>query len=510
MGYVGDYDPVGFDQLDPGTWPTPAPYSPGDWWYLVAAGTINGVDVEVGDRVFPIGTGRLYGEGLYGDEVYGGAPPDPPWPADDPYRVRWRAQAWTNAPAWQRPPAPGSGCAFGDTGWRIVIETFLINPAARLYGEGLYGDDVYGDDWRGPVEDWVDSTRPAYGIVARWGADDGSPSVDVDSARFDVLDQLGDVFPILAGLDVDKSRALAPGVATPVRVALLDPNGDPWPIFTGRIERVDDRHETRPRLVSVDAFGMAADLAVSRDVARGTETAAERLDALVESVGYSWGVDPWPTPAPTLRPVDRTNQARIRDEIDRAALSAGWIVSTDPLGVLNARPWPDTGTGGAVTRVCDRLDVEALPAVEIERIADTGEVLNAAYVESVEVEGHPTLYSSARDVEAIARFRERTDAMGFPRDDLSAQQGDLDALARSVVDRFGRIVNRVTSIEVDTRQDERWLDVLARARAGDLYRVETTEPVISSVDTVLVGVEYRVTPGRIRATLKLSTITPTL
>lgn len=505
MTYRGDFDPTGFDDLDPLTWPT-GPYDPDDWWYLTGPLTVNGVAAGLGDRLYPIGRGRRYGELDYGDGVYGGAIPDPPWP-EDPWRVSWRVRRWSTAPAWQRPPGPYDGVPFGDRGWRFLVEVYTTLPDARTYGDGAYGDGVYGDTVA-PSMDWRPVTCAGFGVVVRRGGDDGSPLIPVDTLRLDALDVDSEQFPLLTVDASTVARRAVAGVGTPIRVAFIDPAGEPHPVFTGRIQSTADEHDRPPRTVIVDAYGMAASLAVTRRVQRPAEPADRRLAALLDVVGYEWGsLDPGPLPE--LRRIDENMTALVRDELDRAALSVSMQVRADAYGVLAVHPWPTPPTGDTLV-VADTVDTVGLPARSIMFAADTDEILNVVTVESEPVQGAKGLAAMVDDPPSSSRFGPSSSTLGFPVTNLSAYQPELDALATAALDRYSRIVNRVVSVDVSSRTDPRWLPVLVDLDVGRPVSVNATKPRPTRFDAVVVGVEHRVTPTGVDATIYLSTTTRTL
>lgn len=498
MAYVADFDPTGFVQADPSTWPTPAGYSPGQWWFLTAPGTVNGVDVDVGDRMYPIGTGRLFGENDYGDGVYGGPVPAAPWPADAA-RVRWSARAWSSAPAWNRPPGPYDGAPFGNTGWRIAVEALLPVPGARLFGDLDYGDGVYGDTVA-VATDWVDVACNVSGAVIRRGGNDGSPLVDVDELNLDVLDVDVDVIAVV-------TRPRRGDVFTPLRVSLIDPMGDPHPLFTGRIEQIRDAVDRPPRTVTIDAFGMTADLVRDGDAARPEETADRRVDALIARTGYAWGSIPAP-PGNLLRryetgdgPVD------LRDAIDTAALSARWQTHSRATGVVEFIDWPTVANGDPIT-VTDRKGTQAFAATSVDLVADTTELLNEVTARSAAVQGASEIVATSTDRASVARYGRRASAIGFPVSGLSTLRDDLDTFVDVVRDRYGSIVSRVASIRVDTRTDTRWLDVLADLDVGQAFTVAPTSTG-ASINALCAGVELSIMPGRIAATIHMTTVTPT-
>lgn len=509
VSYRGDYDPALFDQADPATWPQPATdYEPAAWWYITAPGVINGTAVAVGDRIYPTGAGRTYGEGTYGEAVYGGDPPPPPWAAEA-WRVYWVARAWSSAPGWQRPPAPYAGEPLGETGWRLALEVWRIDPAARLYGSDTYGDGTYGGEVV-PAVDWSDLSCPLVAAVIRRGATDGSPAVEVDEATIEVLDPSGRLVPLGTVEAADDGLYRAPTIGTPVRLALLGPQGEPWPLFTGRLDELVDVADRPPRAVEVSALGMTGDLVTSMPLSRPGELLSDRLDALLDLAGYSWGREV-PVSAQQLRRIEQLDDAEVLEQLRLAALSGGLVVRTGADGVIRFDPWPTEPSAAPTLEVTDRLDAQPLPVAAAELRADTAELLTVTRLGSSEVQGAAAIMVEVADGPGVGRFGRHSEALGLPVLELSAQRADLEALAQAVSDRHGRIVSRVSRLSVTLDHDDRWLPTLAGLDLGTGVLFTQTEPRAVRWSAVLVGLELRITarPARVNADLYLSTITPT-
>lgn len=507
MSYIADFDPTGFDPGDPLTWPVPAPYSPGSWWYITAPGAIGGVPVDVGDRVYPTGVGRRYGELDYGDVVYGGDAPAPPWPAD-PLRVTWLPFS-QSAPAWDRPPPPYSGCELV-AGYRIVIEVLYNSDLdTRTYGMGNYGDEVYGSA-NGLGDEWHDITPKSYGVVARHGGDSGAPTVEVDSALFDLFDLDASLFPLDPAPASPDGIHRAPTRSSPIRVAILDPDGNASPIFSGRIAEVVDVHERGVRTLTVDAYGFASDLATSLvSTARNEEPASSRIDHFLARADWSWGKLAYPGVGETLRRLEAVEQVTAITLVDTAAISSSWSSATDRYGRLDVREWPLLPIGPPV-EVSDRIGTAALASPSIEYVVDDAELLNIVTVASDSVQGSPELFEKVRDSSSVGRFGRSTSSLGFPLSGLSSDRQALETLAGNVLARHSRTVTRCSSVEADSALDPRWVPILAELERGRLIRTIRTKPSPVTIDHVLVGIEHRLTRGRWVATLFLSTLTPSL
>jgi hypothetical protein len=515
-GYRGDYDPTGFDADNPATFPGyPGPYDEADWWYLTAAavlesqlgGRIPAQTVEVGDRLYPVGFGRRYGDFNWGDRNYGG-PIEAPWgPAD----VGWRAWSAAIGEPWDRPPPPYSGCPAGDRfpQWRLVVEMLYNAPdAARVYGEANWGDEIYGAEAVAGMQ-WNDVTSTAFSIVIRHGGIDGAPVVPVSQAQLDIRDEDADLFPMSI-----PAAWTAPRVGTMVRLSMLDPLAVWYPLFVGRLEQIADRHDTPPRLLELDAFGLSFDL-VSTLARwwRHTETADVRSAAILDAVMWQWSdpVLPLPEVTVTVRasaaaPVDVV----ARDELDTTAISANHHLDFDLYGRPRFRPWPLAAAGDPLV-VCDCAGHGGLVATRIDFIADTAETLNDVYVARGDADGTVGLAqrSDPASIDAVGR---RSETLGFPITGLFALQRNLDRLADDALSRYGRIMNRAATFEVDTLADPGWFDVLVTLDSGRAVHVMRRGIAGHDLDldAVVVGVERRRLPNRWYATVYLSTTTPTI
>lgn len=508
MTYRGEYDPTGFNQLDVGTWP-PVPvdesgYLPGDWWYITAPGSINGDPVDVGDRVYSIGRGRLFGELEYGDDVFGGPVDPPPW-SPDVLRVGWLAVAFTQPP-WDRPVPPYAGCPLiGE--WRIVVEVLAaVDDGVRTYGSGTYGSDVYGDIY-GRGLGWLDITSNAYGIVARRSGD-GGPIVDVDEIALDLVDFDASLIPMSVPRVENE-----PGVGTMLRVSLLDPQSEPHSLFVGRIESMVDVHDTERRTLAIDAYGLATDFVVSAPSwERPQETTSTRLAALFQLVEWEWGT-------PSIEPdwYDHLQRPAIeqsivaRDEIDQVAISGGLTFDTDRRGVPRFVRWPlepDQTMEPIVVVDAKRLDGIASPSLDF--VADTAQLLNVAEVSSVDEGVIPATVVVRRDEASIALVRMRSQTFGFPLTDLYSYGQRCEQTADAALERFSRTTTRIDTFEIDTTVDKRWLPIAATIDRGQRLEVSRTQPRPLTLDALVVGYELRFVRGRVTGTVYCSTLTPTI
>jgi hypothetical protein len=190
-----------------------------------------------------------------------------------------------------------------------------------------------------------------------------------------------------------------------------------------------------------------------------------------------------------------------RSLMDRAAVSAGWTVDTDPRGRLRAMSWP-LPVGPPLVDVSDCADTPtgALPAVNIRFQSDMAELLTVGVVTTaadVEV--------SEADPVAVNLYGIRSDTLGFPVGPVDVDEPAARTLARSAVDRYAHAVERVETITVDAARHPAWLDVLARIGRGDTIRIHRTVSAPVTMLAVVTGVQHDIGPGRWTATITLTT-----
>lgn len=118
--------------------------------------------------------------------------------------------------------------------------------------------------------------------------------------------------------------------------------------------------------------------------------------------------------------------------------------------------------------------------------------------------------AQSEEIYSIAKYGRASQALGFPKTDLAFQtQADAQPITDRTVARFSNITRHIESVTADTNIDQEWLGPLADLDTGQKVSVvrEGIRPL--TLDNVLVGIDYRLTPGRLEAVLHLSTITPT-
>lgn len=520
MTYRGDYDASGFDPADQATWPgwtgTDATYADGDWWYVTGpavvpaqgGGLIPSTTVEMGDRLYPVGFGRLVGDGTYGGGVFGG-PLQSPWTLSDGATVLFRPWSAAAAP-WDRPAPPHAGCPYGPSAdrWRVVVEALVLDPVTmpRTYGADQYGDGIYGDTLDTAAEVWFDITPPALALFVRRGTADGGATVPADELVVDVFDPAVDWFPFAI-----PASWYAPSVGSFVRVSLLDPLQSSHPMFVGRIERIDDDHDAPPRVVLVEAFGLTFDTAHTLDTwTRPAELAADRVEALRVAAGWDWSPTViTPNDGPMLQSVDRIDVG-VRRELDRTAMSAGWVADFTLVGEMRLRQWPrvESGTAGRLSVSDCPATGDELHASRLRIVDDTAETVNWATYRNAPPVGESASVGHASDPVSIARVGRRP-GLGMPFTDLSTMPADLQALADRVVDRYGKVTLRIAEVEVDTLREPRWLAVAADLDTGALVTVTRrafADRVIELVG-IVTGVEHRLQPNRLQSILYLTTLT---
>lgn len=112
------------------------------------------------------------------------------------------------------------------------------------------------------------------------------------------------------------------------------------------------------------------------------------------------------------------------------------------------------------------------------------------------------------DTPSIDHFGERSEALGFPLSGLSTLDADLQPFADAVRDRYGRIVNRLASLEAVVNRDAGWLEPLIHLDLGD--NIHFTRRAITpelTLDALVCGYEHRIIRNDWRTTIYTTTTT---
>jgi hypothetical protein len=503
------YDPRGFVDTNPATWPQPIPpatlYQPGMAWTMTAAGTVQGQTLAVGDLLYVVHKDRLFGDGTFGSGMFGSTPGQD-WTAADVRFVAW----YPALPPENQPPLPYSGCKFGDTGWWIIIDCwFNAAQLSRRFGEGTFGSGVFGGGDPTPTQ-WVDITAGYTDVTINRGNQDGAPAVDVPEIKVTWYD------PQFLRLDVTPPAAWhLPFVGRPVRVSFYDPGWVWHPRIVGEIERITDPSvwttSGEPRFVTLEAFGPAMDLTRTLPAwSRPAENASARFAALLAAAGWRYGSSTVVYPPDVALHADPTpRDVAARAEIDRTAISAGWTFDTDRRGLPRLRSWPlPLLTAAATVTDCDDGPGGAVVATLITFTADESQMINVATV-SNQVAPTPDVAQSV-DATSVQLYGGNDNALGFPQLGLAyANHAAGQAITDRVLARYSRIVTHVEPIDADTLVDGGWLAILADLDTGEHLTVTRTHPHPYTIDAIVVGVDETITPDRMEATVYTTTTTPT-
>lgn len=518
MALVGPYDASTFVEGDYDTYPPLPPgvdlYQPAMHWNITGAGTIQGQAVVVGDLIFATqGSGRLYGQNTYGDQIYGGLS-DGDWTVQQVFFLRWDS----TKPPPDTDPYPNAGCAFtrpdlagGDwaPGWRIVIDAWFNDlVGSRTYGQDAYGDEVYGDADSSGQPAWVDITQPGYRIETGDGTREGIQRVPVSEVVISFYDEDGVWFDF-----ADPWWWYQPQPGTPIRVGLIDPEFRYHPVIVGEIERVEDVHDgDHPRVVMVRAFGQLMDLVV--DVI-GLQSPAERTSTrynrLVGLVGWQWGSGDMTFPDDADADLHADNAPRdivVRDELDRTVQSAGWFLDQDRRGYMRVRRWPHEPDGPVLQVAdCDEHDdpADVVVAPSMTLANDESQLLNWVIATNA---AEPMLEVRGESSESISRFGKRGRALDYPKTGLAfADPTQAATWVWRIVDRFSFITRHVEELTADTDVDQGWLPVLAELDTGQAVQVLRRHPHPLVLDAVVTGWRHVLEPGRWVSSLFVSTST---
>jgi hypothetical protein len=516
MPLVGPYNASTWVDGNYATYPQLPPgvtfYQPSMWWNVTGAGTIQDQHVVVGDLLFATqGSGRLWGQGEYGSQVYGGMSHGD-WTVEQVYFVKWDS----TAPPEIRPPYPNAGCPFTRDdqpdgnwapGWRIVIDAFYNDRVgSRTYGDGNYGDEVYGDVDNNGEPAWVDITRPSFQVNCGDGTTDGNQSVVVSEIVIQVLDDTGFWFDM-----AEPAIWYQPQPGTAIRCGFIDPEFRYHPVIVGQIERIEDVHDQEhPRVVAVRAFGQIMDLTVDvLGVQRPAELVSTRFRALVDLAGWRWGEGDVVFPGETTLIADaQPHDIVVRDELDRTVQSVGWFFDADRYGGMRVRTWPHEPAGPAlVVADCADGDTGVLVAPAITFANDQSQLANYVIASNA---ADPIVEVRGQEDMSIGLFGKRGRTLGYPKTALAfADTAHTAAWVQRIVNRYSFITRHIETVEVDTQLDQGWLAVLADLDTGRAITVQRRGISPLTLDGVVVGFEHTITPGRWQSTLHTSTITGT-
>ena len=345
MALVGDYDASTFVE---GVWATYPPlpagatyYQPSMHWRVSVAGTVQGQPVVADDLLFATqGDGRLYGDLLYGEQIYGGLS-DGDWTVQQVYFLRW---VGNRAPP-DIDPFPNAGCPFtradgplGDwaPGWRIVIDAFYndVRYESHLRAAALRRRGLRRRRRRGRLALGRHHPARLQHHDGRRHTCEGEQHVVVAELVVQLVDEDGSWTDF-----AEPDTWYTPQPGTPLRVGFIDPEFRYHPIVTAQLERVEDVHDTQPRLVGLRGFGQLMDLTVDVPAwQRPAEMLSTRFDALATAAGWRWTSDPVVFPGDISLHADaQPSDIVVRDELDRTVQSAGWMLDTDRRG-RSARP----------------------------------------------------------------------------------------------------------------------------------------------------------------------------
>ena len=250
--------------------------------------------------------------------------------------------------AFADPPVPGSGCPIGAGGERLVIQGFWNQSAVKRFGSDLFGSDTFGGSAGPTGPDWVDLTVYASDLDFTRGDLAWTVNPQSDRATFTIRDDTADVVDWLP-----PTSLASPTVATPFRIGFVSATGDWFPAMYGRLETMSDLHEDPLRRVLFSIAGTKADLSTSLlDPDRPAETVRQRVEWVLNEIGWQWGVI-WPTdPAdfavalyadPDANGRQRTGPASYAwNIITEAVNSAGYRCTVNNAGALIFQTFADT------------------------------------------------------------------------------------------------------------------------------------------------------------------------
>lgn len=388
-------------------------------------------------------------------------------------------------------------------GWSLAVEAFY-NTDGRLYGDLTYGDEVYGDRPGAGVPEWQSLTSSTTSIELLRGGELPELHPGVSQLRAELVDMGLDLFDFVA-----PATYFDPDTGAPVRVVLVDPVGTRHELARFVIERIRDEHDSRVRVIELDAFGYLSQWTTPELVQYPTQSIADRYDAIAELVA------PRHVEAPELdvdvlvsadpEPVEQTGSGALRV----AASSAGAQLDETRTGAVRVRPWPYAWSGDAPVLVTDRLAIGDVAATVIGYVMDTEAMLNRVRVVH---RYDDSLSRTADDVVSQQTYSRRGDALGFPAESAHVDPATAQAFADRVLARFAGHVKRPQFVEFDSRTDPRWFGVVAELDTGTELVVRRTGYAGQPIEhrCHVVGYELDAAPGRLAGRLYLATIEQTI
>lgn len=363
---------------------------------------------------------------------------------------------------------------------------------------------------------WVDVTPKGYAIRIIRGDTEARLTVPVSEATIDWIDPEGELFPLSPSLAVQR-----PGPGTYVRVSVVNPDGDFFPMFVGRMDEIIDDHAADGvRTATVRAYGIESELSTvltTWDRANG-EFAQTRLEAALTEAEWSWASweGDWPLrdngDAFQLRDVQSPSTTALA-AIDNAANGAGWVADFKPDGTprVNEYPLLPDDSELPIVAVDKKGEPDGYAASRIVYRHDFAETLN--YVELTRPAtpagaGEQTVVRE--DEPSIAQVGQRSLALGFPvRDSSFYLQSDFYAFAERVLERYLDADVRVAALGVDSKTDPRWLD--------ELYLLDRRKPILTKrlgllpdypleVLGLVVGFEHLLTRNRWESVIHTTTV----
>ena len=412
-------------------------------------------------------------------------------------------------------PPYGAGCPI-DGNRTLIIELFYIEDQVLRLGLLTFGAEAFGGYIGAPpsTPEWVDVTDRCYGATVNRGNLRPNIDEDVDTFIFDLLDPQGDV------IDWRPPWSLAsPNLNTPVRVgfrSIQDGTYYYYQLYTGRIGRMSDVHDTPDRGITIETYGTKSDLVTSLLNERcPRETAQTRITRILNEIGWANGFDPsWPNPGLNIMleadPEERYDtDALAYTIIQEAAVSAGFHVGITRLGQFRLHPIIDD-PGPLVLTIADCYDGEDIDAVatSIEYVSDASEVLNVVQLYNKKL---PNQSAEAIDPTSVEIWGRRSQGYGFPTYVVCDSAGFTQQLADDILAGTANIVNRIERVTFNTRTDQNWWEAGKKFEIGSQVIVRRYHPRLIEFRCTIIGLDWIFSEdGYIEGNINLSTLDQTV
>ena len=394
------------------------------------------------------------------------------------------------------------GCPISD-GWRFKLAAFYNPDLVRRFGSDLFGDGIFGGEGSATPR-WVDWTAHTFDLTFTRGLTTPNVNSSTDTLNFSLLD---DGYTPIKMWTPPGSLA-SPTINTPIRLTLIDPNGERHTLLTARLDRMRELHGPGPRTVECFAYGTKSALrTLVMPQQFGVQTVAERLDDVFAQIGYGDGHEPYPAAFNSVLliqdPEIRTDERQLDAYAicQQATLTAGYFVGTTVDGTLaftNLLAPDDEPVRDHITD-CAGTGRGVVSTRQLWQ-SDTSQVLNNVQVLSE----YPELSADATEQTSVARYGRRNKGFGFPITVAAVDKTTTQQLADAILEQTAFRVTRVSEIEFHTGVDANWYRTIAGMELDHRFVVNRSQPKTETAIVAAIGYTVALGAGHIEGVVHCS------